>query len=57
MCYECVAYTYLRCHMYGFSLDVIFQASVSIKRMNRYMNSDEIDPNNVSHDNESKYYL
>ncbi|XP_067009700.2 multidrug resistance-associated protein 1 isoform X3 [Anabrus simplex] len=32
----------------------IVQASVSVKRMNKYMNSEELDPNNVTHDNSEK---
>ncbi|CAG7831109.1 unnamed protein product [Allacma fusca] len=29
----------------------VIQAGVSLKRLNKYMNADEIDPNSVSHDN------
>ena len=30
----------------------LFQASVSVKRMNKFMNVDELDPNSVAHDNQ-----
>ncbi|KAK7866925.1 hypothetical protein R5R35_001662 [Gryllus longicercus] len=35
----------------------LVQASVSIKRMNKFMNSEELDPNNVTHDNSEKHPL
>lgn len=35
----------------------LVQASVSIKRMNKFMNSEELDPNNVTHENSEKYPL
>ncbi|XP_049764041.1 multidrug resistance-associated protein 1 isoform X1 [Schistocerca cancellata] len=35
----------------------LVQANVSIKRMNKFMNCEELDPNNVTHDYSDKYPL
>lgn len=35
----------------------VVQASVSLKRINKFMNTEELDPNNVQHDpSEGKFF-
>lgn len=42
----------------SFTSSYFFKASVSLKRMNKFMNADELDPNCVSKENtESKCFL
>ncbi|XP_021917145.1 multidrug resistance-associated protein 1 isoform X2 [Zootermopsis nevadensis] len=40
-----------------FLIITLVQASVSIKRVNRFMNSEELDPNSVQHDQSEKNHL